>query len=119
MVVRNLIGIVGAAAFYFALFYYGLQFFESRGANALLILVSLHFGFGVAGYFIFTGSVTLRAVCVFLVIATYAVISQLMWPDTGHAMVQVFVAIPFGILAAVGTHGGWLLEKIWARDRAA
>ena len=118
MVIRNLIGIVGAAVLYIALFY-ALQFFELKGRNALLHLVIHHFGFGVAGYFIFTGSVTLRAVCVFLVIATYAVISQLMKPDTGHAMVQVYVAIPFGVLAAVGTHGGWLLEKIWARDSAA
>ena len=119
MVVRNLIGIVGAAALYIALFYAGFQFFDLSGRKALLLLVILHLGFCVAGYFIFTGSVTLRAVCVFLVIATHGVVSQLRKPDTGHAMAQVYVAIPFGFLAAVGTHGGWLLEKIWARDRAA
>ena len=71
LVVRNLIGIVGASALYIALFYAALQFFEVSGRNALLLLVIQHLGFGVAGYFIFTGSVTLRAVCVFLVIATY------------------------------------------------
>jgi len=98
---------------------YALQFFELRGKYALLLFVIHHLGFGVAGYFIFTGSVTIRAVCVFLVIATFGVVSELMNPDTGHAMAKVFVAIPFGVLAVVGTHGGWLLEKIWVRGRAA
>lgn len=116
MLVRNLFGIAGAAALYVATLYV-LYAFELKGRDALLLLFFLHVGFGISGYFIFSGRIFVRSLCVFLVVVAYGVVSELLVADSRHAFVQVFVATAFGVLSAVATPGGKLLGRIWRRSR--
>ena len=116
MLVRNLIGFVGAAALYIASVYV-LHFLELKGRDALLVLFVLHACFGVIGYFIFVGRTLVRASGVFLVIVSYGIVSEIIVPDERHAFAQIVVASAFGFLAAAATHGGKILERIWITGR--
>ena len=117
MAVRNLIGLVGAAALYVAVLFV-LQLFEPQGRDALVLLFGLHIGFGVFGYFVFAGSTFIRAMCVLLVVLGFGVGTELLSPDPRHEFAQVFVAFAFGVLAGVSTSGGRLLAATWHRRRA-
>ena len=114
MLTRNIVGLAGAAALYVAIAY-GLQFLELEGRNALFLLIAFQVGFGLSGYFLFSGSTSLRAACVFLVIFVLGLGLEYFRPDPRHEHVQVFVMTAFGLLAAISTHGGRYLEALWSR----
>ena len=111
---RNVAGLVGAAALYLAIAY-GLHLFEPKGRTALVVLVAFHVGFGLLGYFIFSGRTSLRAACVLLVIVGFGLGLEYYRPDPGHQYVQIFVMTAFGVLAAICTYAGRYLETMLSR----
>ena len=117
MIIRNSIGLIGASALYLVLLYV-LQFLGLKDRDALLLIFIFHVGFGVLGYFIYTGRILLRAALVFLVIVICGVVREFVYPDPRHELLQVIISIPLGLLAAVTALGGGLLERIWIRCRA-
>ena len=117
MLIRNLIGMAGAIGLYLVGSYV-LHTLGIKGRDALVAIVAFNACFGVLGYFIFAGSILSRATLVFFVVIIYGIAMELIYPDPRHQLVQVFFAIPFGILAAGTTLvGGKLLKKLW-RPRA-
>lgn len=111
MLLRNLVGIVAAAATYLAVFIV-LSFLQLEGQQALLLLVGFHMAFGAAGYFVFAGRTGLRALCVFVVVLGHGVAIELASPAQGHVYAQAFVAAAFGVLSAISVYGGGLAARL-------
>ena len=110
---RNCVGIIIAIMLYWVLFYTS-QLLVAKGGDGLLLLFALHIGFGVLGYFLFAGRNLIRAVCVFLAVVINGVAMEILNPDPKHALVQVFVAVAFGIVAAGSVSGGSFLREHWS-----
>ncbi len=114
--IRNFLGFLGACVVYLVAGYL-LHFLQFQGRSALLLLIVFHAGFGTAGYFIFTGRTHTRSLLVFSVVMSIGIVFEILRPDPRHDLVQVFVAIPFGILAASTTPIGRFVEKRLNRSK--
>jgi hypothetical protein len=121
MLRRNLLGLTGTIVLYAIAFRstgYAMEFLQVEGGGRFLALIVFHACFGVLAYFFFIGRTFLRAVWVFVAIFAYGVAMEIIMPDPRHQLVQVFVTVPFGVLAAGFTSLGSFFEKMYVRLRA-
>jgi hypothetical protein len=103
---RNVVVMVLAAAAYTLFLRYGGLAMDSVGAGGrvrLLMLLAFHILFGVIGTLFFRGAGQLRAGMVFLSVITVGLGLELYEPDPRHRLVQLFVAVAFGAIAAVAS----------------
>ncbi len=114
---HNILGLFAALVLY-VIAGYGLSLLGFKGRDGLIIMVIVHIGFGIAGYFIFTGKLFIRSLLVFSAVFIYGLVIELTNPDPQHAQVQLFVSIPLGILAAGAVPVGRFLEQFWITRRA-
>ena len=113
MLLRNCVSIILAAMLYSALLY-ALQLLGAEGG--LLLVFAFHIGFGVLGYFMFAGRNLIRALCVFVAVLIYGVAIEFLNPDPRHELVQVVVAVAFGLVAALSVSGGALLGNAFRQE---
>ena len=98
---------------------YVLRQMEFVGLEALLSLVITHILFGIIGYFIFSGSLRRRSLLIFFVVIFVGVIFEITRPAPGHHMVQLFVTIPLGFIAAAASPLGRHMEYFLTRNNAS
>ena len=97
---------------------YALHLLAFTGGEALILLVMAHIGFGIAGYFMFNGSLRRRSIVIFSVVLLIGIVFEFISPDPRHGGVQIFVAIPLGIIAATATLAGRFLERLCSGPKA-
>ena len=111
LLIRNAVAFLIAVAIYAgglqAAGYIFVLFHLEWGLSAYVLF---HCAFGIVGYFLFRGNS--RAVLVLFASIIYAVALNVVAPDRHQAVVQIFVSISFGILAAITTNlTGWVVER--------
>ena len=89
------------------------------GLEALLSLVITHILFGIICYFIFNGSLRRRSLLIFFVVIFVGIIFEITRPAPGHHMVQLFVTIPLGFIAAAASPIGRYLEHYLTRNNVS